>query len=83
MKVMFIPSRAVPFNPDLRKEWMSQQFTLPQGCGIINWANEDIEMKSYKVNLELFDKAVHREYRIIQRFFDMLSDADEYSISEE
>lgn len=28
-------------------------------------------MKSFKVNLDLFDKAVHREYRLIQRFFDM------------
>ncbi|BCT70103.1 hypothetical protein [Escherichia phage NiC89] len=34
-------------------------------------------MKSYKVNLELFDKAVHREYRIIQRFFDM-GEAEEF-----
>ena len=28
-------------------------------------------MTNFKVNLELFDKAVHREYRLIQRFFDM------------
>lgn len=34
-------------------------------------------MKSYRVNLELFDKAVHREYRIIQRFFDM-GEAEEF-----
>ena len=34
-------------------------------------------MKSYKVNLELFDKAVHREYRIIQRFFD-IGEAEEF-----
>lgn len=28
-------------------------------------------MRSYNVNLELFDDAVFREYRIIQRFFDI------------
>ncbi|AIX11973.1 hypothetical protein ACQ46_gp002 [Citrobacter phage Moon] len=28
-------------------------------------------MKSYNVNLTLFDDAVFREYRIIQRFFDI------------
>lgn len=28
-------------------------------------------MRSYNVNIELFDDAVFREYRIIQRFFDM------------
>lgn len=28
-------------------------------------------MKSYNVNLKLFDDAVFREYRIIQRFFDI------------
>lgn len=25
----------------------------------------------YQLNIDLFDKAVHREYRVIQRFFDM------------
>jgi hypothetical protein len=28
-------------------------------------------MKVYKVNLSMFDDAVYREYRIIQRFFDV------------
>lgn len=34
-------------------------------------------MRTYNVDLELFDKAVHREYRIIQRFFDM-REAEEF-----
>lgn len=34
-------------------------------------------MRSYNVNLELFDEAVHKEYRIIQRFFDM-GEAEEF-----
>lgn len=28
-------------------------------------------MRSYKVNLNLLDNAVFKEYRMIQRFFDM------------
>lgn len=33
-------------------------------------------MRSYNVNLELFDDAVFREYRIIQRFFDIAEAED-------
>lgn len=28
-------------------------------------------MRSYNVNLELFDDAIFREYRILERFFDI------------
>lgn len=28
-------------------------------------------MRTFKVNKELYDKAVHREYRLIERFFDI------------
>lgn len=34
-------------------------------------------MRSYNVNLELYDEAVMKEYRIIQRFFDM-GEAEEF-----
>lgn len=36
-------------------------------------------MRSYNVNLELFDDAVHHEYRIIQRFFDIEA-AEEFKV---
>lgn len=36
-------------------------------------------MRSYNVNLELFDEAIHKEYRIIQRFFDMEA-AEEFKV---
>lgn len=28
-------------------------------------------MTNFKVNIDLFDKAVHKEFRLIQRFFDI------------
>lgn len=34
-------------------------------------------MTNFKVNLELFDKVVHKEYRVIQRFFD-IREAEEF-----
>lgn len=34
-------------------------------------------MRSYNVNLELYDEAVYKEYRIIQRFFD-IGEAEEF-----
>lgn len=37
-------------------------------------------MRSYNVNLELYDEAVMKEYRIIQRFFDM-GEAEEFKSS--
>ena len=34
-------------------------------------------MTNFKVNLELFDKVVHKEYRVIKRFFD-IREAEEF-----
>ena len=34
-------------------------------------------MTNFKVNMELFDKAAHKEYRVIQRFFD-IREAEEF-----
>ena len=34
-------------------------------------------MTNFKVNMELFDKAVHKEYSVIQRFFD-IREAEEF-----